>query len=674
MANAILIWDNNKDYAEELCNSLGISFSEDVCFSMKELKSNKFLHGKDAVIVLLETNIENHKRTAFYGLKIIEELRKEFRFKGVIVAYSSYSHENLKDKKNTEVLITSGTWLKPITEKGLNASEIEELIERFPRMSDDLLDDIVFSAFDNKGKIHEYLHNLKNDLNIKDTTDDLKQIKEKIAVVFEVYRKLLLKGIDPEKIVGFSNLFNSLKKETMLDIEEHWKKKEKSERFSYANGGNHVSKYSKQIAELAPLSGSDIDSKNNEKINWEVLFLDDKEDIRKIIFDFFKSKGVRCHLAATEKDVENELKKHGAKVSLFLTDIRLLDTNEHWHDRQGYDVIEQVNKANNYSLIYSVLTSKKGTINKMVQKKRKYDIQWFTKEDVINNVHSFNIFFDLIKKYAEENFISNTVFQPTLGYWNKSYNGFFFFPLKTYYKVHKETKDYEGAESRINNCAMEWVGGNGVVQEWQSKLKKQFIDDTELKLFREYKLQVRRIVLALCAEGVTTQNLSIYNKLKGKNETDPEKVKTFFSVLALSATNVESHIYQAKSYFNEELSSPDILYEEYEFLKNEFFEEEFIDSINLGYEKDGLNDLMKEIAGALNSENISEPASFVRVNNILKKRGIPKSARLDTMLAELNKLDEQSKNRLLKNAKKHSFLKSVNNEILKELFRKHEWI
>lgn len=674
MANALLIWDNNKSYVEELCNHFGISYADDICFSLDELKSNKFLSGKDAVFVLLETNIENHRRTDFYGLKIIEALRKELRYKGAIIAYSTYNHAYFKAKQNTEVLNTSGTWLKPVSGKVIDVDEIEKRIESFPKISNELLDDIIFSAFDNKGKIHEYLHNLKNDLNVKDSSDDLKTVQQKITSVFEAHKELLQKGIDPQKLIEFNIFFKALINETLTDIEEHWKKKGEKDKFSYTNGGNQVSKYSNRIAELAPLSDSDADAENNVKINWDVLYLDDKEDTRKIVFDFFKAKGVECHLAATGKDVEDELKKHGSKISLFLTDIRLLDTNEHWCDRQGYDVIEQVNKTNDYPLVYAVLTSKKGTINKMVQKKRKYDIQWFTKEDVINNINSFNIFFDLIKSYADENFESNTIYQPELGYWRNSYNGFFHFPLKTYYKFHKEAKDYKEAESRINNCVFEWLEGNGVVQEWQSKLKMQVIDDAELKTFREYKLQVRRIVLGICAEGITTKNLSIFNHLKGKSETDSDKTKTFFSVLALSATNVQSHIDQAKRYFKKEVFKPGILYEEYEFLKNEFFEEEFIDVITLGHEKEGLRSLINEITSAISAGRISEPISFARVKTILESGGVPKSERLDTMLAALNKLDEQASSKLLKQVKKNSFLRSVNNETLKELFRKHEWI
>jgi CheY-like chemotaxis protein len=670
--NTLLIWDNT-GFTTHLSNQLDIH-PDSVILSLEALRENKFLHSKDAVIVLLETNKDKQKRSDFYGLKIIKELRKELRYKGLIMAYSFCDEKYFRELKGAEILFTSGTRLKPIYGKRIDADEIETLIQNVPKLSNELLDDITFSAFDTKGRIHEYLHNLKNDLNVIDTKGSLAAVTKNKTTILESYKKLLLREIDPQRIIDFNKLFDTLIKETIADVKEHWERKKDKASFSYTNAGNQVSKFSNQIAELAPVSSDDSNNSDTEKINWEVLFFDDKKDVREIVANFFKTKNVVCHLAATEEEVYQKLKDNSPNISLFISDIRLLDKNGHWCDRQGYDIIEQVNKTNEYPLVYSVLTSKKGTINKMVQKKRKYEILWFTKDDVINNIHSFNIFFDLIKRYSDENFNSNTVFQPEYGFWNKPYRDHYNMPLKAYYKHHKESHDYLIEESVINKRTLEWLEAEGVKLDWMSKFLKTYIGDVELKKFRETKLLGRRIALAFAAEGQATKGITVYNLMNGssKNEID-SSVKVFFSKLALS-TNLEKMLKQAKDYYKGEVASPGILYEEFEFLKNEFFEEQFIDSINLGYERVGLQEFVEQIQRAFTENNIAEPKSFTRLHAILENAGIPKAERFDAMFTDLKHMDEQSGYKLLKEVGKHKFLNSVTNETIRELLVKYDLI
>ncbi len=666
--NTLLLWDNNENYAKQLCSHLGINFPDDVCFFTEELSKNKLLHHKDAVIVLLETSIDNHKRSDFHGLEIIKNLRKQLRYKGVIIAYSFCDKAFFKAQTNAEILSTSGTFLKSITGIASDADEIEELIQSVPKLSDDLLDDIIFSTFDSRSKIHELLHNLKNRLN------DLKGmvVSKEATEVFDEYKQLLLREIDPLKTTEFNRLYDTLISETLADIKQY----SESGNTSYSNAGNQINKYTQQLVELAPVSNDDEDEQREDPTNWEVLFFDDTEGVREKVKLFFEEKNVTCHTAATEDEVYQKLKEYSPNISLFISDIRLLDKNEHWCNRQGYDVIEQVNKTNDYPLVYAVLTSKKGTINKMVQKKRKYEILWFTKDDVINNIHSFNIFFDLVKTYADENFNSNTVFQPLKkdNSWYKKYKDHYTLPLRTFYKLHKESLDYPTEESIINKKTLEWLDAEGVKQDWMCRFTKAYIGNAELKKFRVTKLLGRRIALAIATENAGIKPVTIYNDMMGKSKTEVDSaVKQLYKKLALSYP-LEKTINDAKNYFKGETKSPGILYEEYEFLKNEFFEEQFIDSINLGYEKEGLKRFIEQIEKAFTTNKISEPNSFAKVKSILDNDGFPKAERLDVMFADLKELNEQSHYKLLKDVGRHSFLSSVNNEIIKELLKKYEWI
>ena len=671
MANTILIWDNNKRFVEELSIELGISFPNDAISSLEELKKKKYLSSKDAVIVLLDTDIDGNKRSNYYGLKIVMELRKELRYKGLIVIYSTLTEQQIREQvKGNEILFTSGNRLKQFKKiENINVDEIEELIQSVPKLSDDLLDDIRYNVFDTKGKIHELLHNLKNRLTDISGNNTRYDFINETRTVFDEYKRLLLNEIDPFKTSEFEKLYVALINETIEDITNHWINETDTSCTSYANAGNQVNKFSNKIVECSPVSSDYADIQPPEEINWQVLFYDDTEGVRKKVKAFFEQKNVTCHLATTEAEVYQKLKVNSPNISLFISDIRLFDKNEHWCDRQGYDVIEQVYKNNDYPLVYAVLTSKKGTINKMVQKKRKYEILWFTKDDVINNIHSFNIFFDLIKKYADDNFNSNTVFQPLKkdNSWYKSYKKVYTYPLRAFYKLHKESQDYSTEESIINKKTLEWLAGEGVKHDWTCKLIKTQIGNAELNRFRETKLLGRRIALAIAAEKTVITSLTVFNEMMRQSKTHSDStVRQLYKKLAISS-ELDNTINDAINYYNGKAKSPGILYEEYLFLKKEFFEELFIDSINLGNEKIGFEEFIIYIEKVFLAKNASEPKSFERLKSILYNNGYPKYERIENMLADLNELK-------LGNIGKHPFLSSVKNEAIKGLLKKYNFI
>lgn len=580
--NALLLWDNNNNSTEQLCKYLGISFPDDVCFTLEELKNKTFLQGRDAVIVLLETNIDSKIRTNFCGLEIIKLLRKELRYRGMIIAYSFCDENFFRENKNAKILFTSGIWLKSITK--INVDEIDKQIDSFTnkKLSDDLLDDIHYSVFDNKGKIHELLHNLKNRLNIKGKI--LKDIRKQAEEIFEEYKKPLLKEIDPFKTKEFDKFYTTLIKETIVDINTYWDNEKDKNVFSYGNGGNQVNKFDYHIIELAPVSNGDANTQQAEKINWQVLFLDDNEDVREKVKAFFDEKKVTCHTAKTEDDVHQKLKENRPNISLFISDIRLLDKSEHWCDRQGYDVIEQVNKQNDYPLVYAVLTSKKGTINKMVQKKRKYQILWFTKEDVINNKNSFNIFFDLIKEYADNNFKANSDFKIQSTAWNnptirgtgtKNEKITYRFPLKDYYKSHYESEDHDAAEVEINYQVKKILTGKAQeLIKLRTTLNSKVIDKYELNKFRKIVLLGRRLFLGYIFTEKKIDFEEIYKKVYKPSTYNFKTAKSYVSDFCLSH-KLDTLYDNIIEYYNADYSnkkSIPLLYEEYEFIEKEFLD------------------------------------------------------------------------------------------------------
>ncbi|MBK7566204.1 MAG: response regulator [Bacteroidetes bacterium] len=722
MANALLIWDNNKSYAEKLSADLGISYPDDVVFSISEFEKNIFLETKDCIVVLLETNIEGEHRTNFKGIEIIKTLRKDKRYKGLIVAYSSYAEEHFRNRKDAKILFTSGTRLRRFTKKGINVTEIENWLsegdKKVPKLSEDLLDDIHYNVFDTKGIIHELLHRLKNTVNNVYTEKTIAKVIESVSHKFEDYKKQLLREIDSQKISDFNKHFASLVSETKADIEQHWKDKKKADIeqnwkekenktiFKYSNAGNQVSKFSNQIADLAPKSNDDAENKQEENIHWEVLFFDDTEGIRKIVSDYFKAKNVVCHLAATEKEVYEKLKENAPRISLFISDIRLEEENGNWFDRQGYDVIEQVKLRSDYPLAYSVLTSKKGAINKRVQKKSKYDIPWFIKDDVISNSSSFSIFFDAVKEYAEENFNDNNIFQPDKGAWNKvsDKSRAFFYPLKSYYKHHKEKhQEYLEAEMKINKHVLDYIESNikednsglgdlkfsGAIV-WTSKLRSSEITEAEVNTFRYIKLLGRRLVLAMIFidENITPQEIierlytipdEILDSKTSKNKKDRDKtyedyfsgkIKAVFSTHLALSTQFKIVIETIKEFANGKNKSPKILKEEYDFLSSEFLEEEMSSIESLGNDQDHLTALVEKINNAFDNRTLPKPNSLNRINYILNKGQCPKFKRLDTLFNDIISIDNT--NNLLKEITDWSDFNNIDNKELQSLLLRYK--
>lgn len=694
MANALLIWDNNKSYAEKLSADLGISYPDDVVFSIAEFEKNKFLKTKDCIVVLLETNIEGEHRTNFKGIEIIKTLRKDKRYKGLIVAYSTYTEEHFRNRKDAKILFTSGTRLRRFTKKGIDADEIENLILNVPKLSEDLLDDIHYNVFDTKGIIHELLHNLKNELTSVAKESSINQIIESANHKFEDYKKQLLREIDPQNIPDFNNLFSSLVSETNADIEQHWKDNEDKTSFKYSNAGNQISKFTNQIVALAPKSNEDEENTQDEKINWQVLFYDDEDDIRIIVEEYFDTKGVKCHVAANEKEVYEKLKENGQLISLFISDIRLKEKNGNWFDRQGYDVIEQVSQRNDYPLVYSVLTSKKGSINKRVQKKGKYDVLWFTKEDVLSNKNSFNIFFEAVKDYAEDNFNSNNVYQPDLSSWNGSIelNGEkkgkpkFIYPYKTYYKHHKQSpnSDYFFVESTINKQVLDFIeshivkdgkslGDVDFPNNWRCNLHSEVIDKTELDKFRYTKILGRRLVLAMLFAYKGIKPERIYTSLYPSQTTPTENdLKQLFPTHLKISMQFENVVNTICDFAEGKNKSPNILKEEFDFIKAEFWEESISNIEDLGEDYNRLIKIVCDIKEVFTNKSLPIPNTLTRVKFILDNDSVPKIERFDKMLSEVILID--AANNIINEISQTSPFREVENSNFRNLFLRHKFI
>lgn len=675
--NRLLIWDNHPDYVSKMCHQMAINM-DDVLFSIAELKSYSSIADKKAIVVLLESNLENKKRSDFYGLEIVTFLRKELRYKGLILVYSTLGEQEIREMvPDYELLFTSGIQLVQISKSNrpLTAEEIEKLLAEGGELSDDLLDDICYNVLDGRGKLHELIHNLKNELgNLKEGT--ISELIIRIEGVLSNYELLFSKEVTQDNLLEFRQIFRLLQAELINDVKLE---NENKDVCSYNNGSHLLNKYSNQLVLLAPANECSQESHSNEMYDWEVLYLEDTQGIRDKVQSYFEARKVKCHTASSEEEVFDLLKKHQEKIALFLTDIRLLHDDGRWWNKQGYDIIREVGNKSVFPLVYVVLTSKKGIINKMVQKKQLSQPLWFSKDDVIDNQRSFNIFFDVIKPYAEK-FAHHGMFKPDGKVWANPVKNYYTLPLGAYYKAHKESPDYQEEEKLLNQKTLDFIEGIGAPEEWTCKLRVRAINEFVLNRFINTKLLGRRIMLALVASEEATTRVSLYNKMTGKNiEEFDHNVQALFNRLALPS-NLEKLVNEARDSRRKSEKNLGILIEELDFLNDEFFEEQTQDNLYLGLERKKIEDFIQVMYDQLMSpkfeevfDPVTEAKTFLRVKAIMDKKGYPKIQRLDEMFAELKDLDERVDGKLIVTANME-WINSIENINIKRLLSKYCWI
>ena len=150
----------------------------------------------------------------------------------------------------------------------------------------------------------------------------------------------------------------------------------------YQNGRTIIKLFSEQIYAMLPESTEqEVKTDLIGKTRWEVLFVDDDECNRNTLVEYFKRKNIVCNTASSAEDAFVTLKNDNPKkIKIVITDIRLIEKNNKWQLLQGYQILKHLNKEHPYPLGYFVLTSKKGTIIKNIQKNPSLQFNGLTKK------------------------------------------------------------------------------------------------------------------------------------------------------------------------------------------------------------------------------------------------------------------------------------------------------
>lgn len=450
------------------------------------------------IFILAELKWEGKKRSDFYGLELVKQLRTIHKVTCPIVVCSF-----MKEFKKHEFFKASGHYLLRLPDSPLS-------LDQYKGIDEELLHDINIHLFDPEGAFHTLMHDLENKLeNLARTTTDKDSL---IATLNETLDSKFSEAenvIEPEKRAEYHSIKERIKSELSEEIGAN---------VGYAEN-NRIrkligEKYKPLLYDLLPVKLNDNQQQDFPPKRWQVLFVDDVESTCKEVKAKFAQRGINCLTACSGEEAKSILKEDSAKrnrIAMVISDFRLYvngDETGKWQAMQGYHLLKHLHANDEFPhYAYAVLTSKKGTILDKIKQKSKFPVLWFYKSDVLSNDTAFNLFYQRICEMAGDSFLKKQNL-PTAAIWEKGIKGRIEPGFNHYYKLHLESIDYDKSVSNLNEQAIEhiqFVRENGVeaglkeVISYQISMRlKDGSDFSEnLQKFRESILLCRRIYFGL---------------------------------------------------------------------------------------------------------------------------------------------------------------------------------
>lgn len=530
----LFIWDN-QDFLKNEVLSKFIDFEVTHIHSKDSIKSLDINNYK-AIILLLENNIENAKRTDFYGLEIIEFLRKDKKFRRGIGVYSWISKDSFKksDAQNNEnrfgILFSPSLRLLQLSTIIDNMeSEIGRIID-LPELSKSSIEDIIYTFYRQKGKVREIFHQLRTDIpNSIDESDIENSLKSTLDQArFKV--KKIVKEYNDEIDIHFNDLNAKCLKSYIEASNIGIVHNSNVDSFIVSCSDSIVNNY-------LPLE-LDGEEANTKSLNWDILYIEDDIDTANKVKIYFETihPGNKCHLAKNYEEALSLLNKDSVdRIKVLVSDIRLKNEDGDFEDRQGYDVISELTKNRN-SYVKVILSAKRGSIMRLIRQNSPPDVSWFLKEEVLKSQESFNVFFNHITLLAEDKISTDYKFKPDFVY--KKDNSFTFSYLEMY-DYHKNSKDYDKIEIDTNNWVLEKIYLEEITNsKFKAKLSGNELEGKLINKFRENILKGRKFVIYILAKEFFD---GLSNSIKINDRLLTERLdKILFDSIKLEKDRTES--------------------------------------------------------------------------------------------------------------------------------------
>lgn len=493
MTNNCIIWESSTHYSIlHLGNTSVIVIKDKLIFD--QTKFSEFA----IIFILAELKWEGKKRTDFFGLELVKQLRTIHKVTCPIVVCSF-----MKEFKKHEFFKAPGHYL-------LRLPDLPLPLDQYQGIDEELLHDINIHLFDPEGAFHTLMHDLENKLeNLARTTPDKDSL---IATLNETLDSKFSEAenvIEPEKRAEYHSIKERIKSELSEEIGAN---------VGYAEN-NRIrkligEKYKPLLYDLLPVKLNDNQQQDFPPKRWQVLFVDDVESTCHEVKAKFAQRGINCLTACSGEETISILKEDTAKrnrIAMVISDFRLYENGDEtgkWQAMQGYQLLKHLHANDEFPhYAYAVLTSKKGTILDKIKQKSKFPVLWFYKSDVLSNDTAFNLFYQRICEVASDSFMKKQNL-PTAAIWGKGLKGRIEPGFNHYYKLHLESMDYEDSVIEINQQALDNIqfvkenGNEGSLKDtisYQISLRMNEKTDISenLQKFRESILLCRRIYFGL---------------------------------------------------------------------------------------------------------------------------------------------------------------------------------
>lgn len=452
----------------------------------------------DIIFILAELKWQTKKRTDFFGLELVKQLRTIHKVTCPIVVCSF-----LQVFKKHEFFKAPGHYLIQLP---LSLSSLDQ----YEGIDDELLNDINIHLFDSEGVFHTMMHDLENKLaSLSQTFQDKKVLVQYLNEILDKKFMDAENVIEAEKRTEYNRIKECIKTELENEILNN------PDYLTNNNIRNLIGeKYKSLLYNLLPIKLTDSQQQDFKQKRWQVLFIDDVEAECMNVRNKFLQRGITCLTATTGEDAIKILKEDISKrnrIAMVISDFRLYengDENCKWQTMQGYQLLKHIHMNEEFPhFAYAVLTSKKGTILDKIKQKSNFPVLWFYKSDVLLNDATFNLFYQRICEVASESFLKKQNL-PKATIWKKGNKDRINPGLSFYYKLHLESIDYEECVTEMNKRALEniqHVRENGIEAGLKENISYQISlrltennDNSEnIEKFRESILLCRRIYWGL---------------------------------------------------------------------------------------------------------------------------------------------------------------------------------
>ena len=452
---------------------------------------------------------------------------------------------------NTPLLFTYSLDLHQFTEESESQlAEAKELEYYF--LSQETLRDIQYYRIEMRGMLHEIIHNLRYpyDKEHWSNLDNTSQA-ERTYTYLNTRIKTLLKGWYE---LGTLNMLQDILECIKKDISEYVGKLDENKIRGI------IRQHEQSLEMILPQNTSQknlLDPKK-KKHDWGILIVDDQQtvldNLKKILsghkIEIFTARTGIDAINILKKDSEGKLEINGESlppnyITVLISDWRMFEAtqdsvNLKWQLLQGPDLIRYVTMNLKNDLAYYILTGKTGEIIRQAKKRFKYNVGWFTKEEVIGNsigqrqedfAHDILLAGD--KKFLE------ICHRPSSRAWDR---------LIDIYQAFRssDTILYKEINHKISNISQSWVDEITTNLQVENQQETPVLDklpdlndlganlqgvsdlsDIDNRRIFINKMAARRIAIYLSVEGFRSEDIAYLLREKRYKHLDASLVRKF---------------------------------------------------------------------------------------------------------------------------------------------------